>query len=127
MRRPRVLIVDDAATIRKQICLELEADFECTTAVHGKEGLATALALLPDAIVSDIEMPEMTGLEMLIALKGNPATRAIPVVMCTTVTSVNEVNACRSNGCAGYVLKPVEGTYLRAKLLHLTQMRTAGK
>ncbi len=112
----RVLVVDDTTTIRMQIRSFLEPEFECVLAAAGADGLKEAILRPPDAIIADIEMPGMTGVEFLTQLKKDPKTQAVPVIMCTTVTQVDNVNQCRALGCVGYVLKPVNGDYLRAKL-----------
>ena len=78
------------------------------------------MALAPDAVVADLEMPGVGGIELLRLLQQNARTRSIPVVIATTVTSLDRVNECRALGCAGYVLKPVQSDYLIAKLRKIT-------
>ena len=118
--RKKILIVDDALTIRTQLVGLLSADFECSTAENGEEGYQKALAISPDAVVADLEMPGVGGIELLRMLQQNSKTRSIPVVIATTVTSLDMVNECRALGCAGYVLKPVQSDYLLAKLRKIT-------
>ncbi|HZH04214.1 MAG TPA: response regulator [Myxococcaceae bacterium] len=121
--RKKVLIVDDALTVRTQLVGILSGDFDCSTAENGQEGFEKALGLGPDAMVVDLEMPEVGGVELLRLLHGNQRTRTIPVIIATTVTSLDRVNECRALGCAGYVLKPVQGDYLLAKLRKLTSVK----
>ncbi len=118
--RKKILIVDDALTIRTQLVGLLSSDFDCSTAENGEEGFQKALALTPDAVVADLEMPGVGGIELLRLLQQNARTRSIPVVIATTVTSLDRVNECRALGCAGYVLKPVQSDYLIAKLRKIT-------
>lgn len=120
----KVLIVDDAATIRSQLTSVLTRDFECITAANGHEGLSLALSHKPDAIVLDLEMPQLDGVGFLRTLRSDQRTASIPVVIVTTVTDVERVNECRILGCAGFVLKPVTGDYLLAKLRQLIRVHT---
>ncbi|MBS1148577.1 MAG: chemotaxis protein CheY [Myxococcaceae bacterium] len=117
--RPKVLVVDDSAAVRAEVLGWLRADYDCLEATNGAEGFRCALEQAPDAIVTDLEMPVLDGVGLLRMLHANPASRAIPVVVITTVTEVEQVNLCRSLGCAAFVLKPVEGAYLLAKLRQL--------
>lgn len=124
--RKCVLIVDDAPTIQAQIRGGLEREFDCLVASNGQAALQLATERTPDVIVSDVEMPGMSGSELLRALKALDATKHIPVIMCTTTTGLAEVNACRALGCAGYVLKPVNIEYLTAKIRQLSFVPAAG-
>ena len=118
-RRKRVLIVDDSATMRMTLEKMLREDFDCTMAEDGAVGLQKALTDVPDAMVVDLEMPNVNGLELLQGLKSDARTRAVPVIIITTVMALKAVNECRALGCAGFALKPVDPSYLRAKLLRL--------
>lgn len=121
----RILIADDSATIRAQIFAALDGEYVCDFASDGAEALQKAMQLPPpDAIVLDLEMPRLDGLAVLRSLKAEPSTREIPVVVVTTVTSVEMVNSCRAQGCAGFVLKPVQPDYLRVKLRKLLSRKT---
>jgi len=82
--KARILIVDDETYIQHVVSLKLSnAGFEVITASDGEEGLATAIEQRPDLIITDYQMPFLTGLEMCQRLKQNPATASIPVIMLT--------------------------------------------
>lgn len=117
--KARILVVDDSPTVRTYIVSGLKDEYECLIAVDGESGLAAARAERPAAIIADIEMPGMDGLDLLEALKADPKTKSIPVVIVTTITAVERMNECRAAGCAGFVLKPVEIGYLKAKIRSL--------
>ena len=79
---PAVLVVDDSMLIRHIVCRFLEArGFAVESATNGAEALEKAAASLPAVIITDLEMPKMTGLELISALKARPETAAIPVVL----------------------------------------------
>jgi two-component system chemotaxis response regulator CheY len=117
--RRKVLVIDDSAPIRAEVLAWLAPVYDCIEASNGAEGLSKALNEAPDAIVTDLEMPVMDGVALLRMLHATPACQAIPVLVITTVTDVAQVNLCRSLGCSGFVLKPVECEYLLAKLRQL--------
>jgi len=80
----RILIVDDETHILQVLSLKLRnAGYEVLSAGDGEEGLELALEELPDLIITDFQMPFMTGLEMCQALATNKETEEIPVIMLT--------------------------------------------
>jgi DNA-binding response OmpR family regulator len=81
----RVLIVDDSETIVTFLRMILESEnYEVDTAADGAEGLAKAHRSLPDLIITDSIMPGMDGFALLHALRADPATEAVPVIMLTS-------------------------------------------
>ncbi|HEU5057064.1 MAG TPA: response regulator [Kofleriaceae bacterium] len=105
--RESVLVVDDSPALRHYVadCLARQG-FEVSTAENGRVGLEKALALRPALIVSDYEMPEMTGFELVHALKRNPDTRNIPVIMLTARESRRDMAQMRAAGASAYLVKP---------------------
>ncbi len=80
----RILVVDDEAHILQVLSLKLRnAGYEVLTAVDGEEAYECAMKQQPDLVITDFQMPYMTGLELCKALAGNPATASIPVLMLT--------------------------------------------
>ena len=81
----RVLIVDDSETVVHFLRMVLEREkYEVDTAFDGTDGLAKAHQSLPDLIVTDSIMPGMDGFAFLHALRADPATEAVPVIMLTS-------------------------------------------
>lgn len=82
--KPLILVVDDEAHIRHVVSLKLNnAGYEVITAEDGEEGLDLAVKHQPDLVITDYQMPYMTGLELCIQMKQQDATRATPAVMLT--------------------------------------------
>jgi two-component system alkaline phosphatase synthesis response regulator PhoP len=80
----RILVVDDEAHILQVLSLKLRnAGYEVMTAVDGEEGFELATKHVPDLIITDFQMPYMTGLELCRELASNKSTSAIPVLMLT--------------------------------------------
>jgi CheY-like chemotaxis protein len=82
--KPLILCVDDESHILHVVSLKLRnAGFEVVTADDGEEGLAAAFDRVPDVVITDFQMPFLTGLELSMELKKNPDTSHIPVLMLT--------------------------------------------
>ncbi len=84
MSDKKALIVDDEFHIVQVVSIKLKNNgFDVVTADNGSSAYEMACAELPDVIVTDFQMPVMTGLELLEKLRGNPTTERIPAIMLT--------------------------------------------
>jgi two-component system, chemotaxis family, chemotaxis protein CheY len=115
-----VLIVDDSAAIRKILQRVLrQTEMPIRNVLEAGDG-AQALQLLRDQsvglILSDINMPNMDGLELLGQLKSNPQWKDIPVIMITTEGGQAKVMEAVQLGAAGYVRKPFTADQIKDKL-----------
>jgi CheY-like chemotaxis protein len=101
-----VLVVEDSDTqaLRLQAFLE-KAGYQVFRAENGRQGLEMARALLPDVVVLDLEMPEMTGMEVCAALQAAPDTVAIPVVMLTAHDESETVLSGLALGAVDFIPK----------------------
>ncbi len=106
----RLLIVDDSSTMRKIIMRGIrQSGFkvdEFLEAGNGKEALQVLSSNEVDMILTDINMPEMNGLEFLEALRSEEKTKDVPVVMITTEGAENVVKKAQELGVNGFVRKP---------------------
>ena len=117
----RILIVDDSETIRSQISEALEdAGFEVIQAKDGLEGLARAQATDLAMIVLDVNMPGLSGLEVLERLSANGTTEKTPVLMLTTEAHETTVSRAKNAGAKGWVIKPVRMEMLVSAVRRLT-------
>jgi DNA-binding response OmpR family regulator len=105
--RERVLIVDDSAAIRHMVadCLRRQG-FVIETAVDGADGLERAAARLPDLVLTDYDMPRMTGFELVHALRRDLRTRDVPIVMLTARDTKRDQAQMRAAGLTSYLVKP---------------------
>jgi adenylate cyclase len=111
---PLILVIDDDDSVRKVTTRFLTREgFSVTTASGGREGLQLARELQPAAITLDVLMPDLDGWTVLAAIKGDPATAGIPVVL---MTIVDEKNRGYSLGAADYMVKPVDWSGLAGVL-----------
>jgi CheY-like chemotaxis protein/class 3 adenylate cyclase len=105
--RERILVVDDSPAQRHYVadCLARQG-FEVVTADNGKTALERAQAVRPALVVSDYEMPVMTGFELVHALRRDPELRQIPVIMLTARDSRRDMAQMRAAGASAYLVKP---------------------
>jgi DNA-binding response OmpR family regulator len=103
----KILIVDDDRLMVKMYQGKFEDDgFDVAVAVDGQTGLDKALGFKPDLILLDVLMPNVNGLEMLKKLKGNAATKKIPVILLTNVGGSDEdIERGLSLGAVAYMVK----------------------
>ena len=113
----RILIVEDNATNRRLAVLILEtAGYTVLSAADAEAGLTVAREERPDLILMDIQLPGMDGLEATALLKGDDATRAIPVIALTALAMIGDEERIRAAGCDGYVAKPMRYQELLATI-----------
>jgi CheY-like chemotaxis protein/class 3 adenylate cyclase len=105
--RERILVVDDSPAQRHYVadCLARQG-FEVVTADNGKIALERAQAVRPALVVSDYEMPVMTGFELVHALRRDPELRQIPVIMLTARDGKRDMAQMRAAGASAYLVKP---------------------
>jgi len=117
----KILIVDDSATMRKIIMRVLrQADFQSETIVEASNGVEGLQRLVSDPdiqlILSDINMPEMNGIDFVKAVRTKHDKDALPVVMITTEGGEAMVSTAMSCGANGYVTKPFTPDSIREAL-----------
>jgi DNA-binding response OmpR family regulator len=106
---PTVLVVDDDPVILKLLEVNFEMEgFTVITAKDGQEGIDTARSERPDVVISDIMMPRKSGLELVEELKGDAATKAIPIVLLSAKAQATDERAGLDAGADDYVTKPFE-------------------
>jgi len=105
--RDRILVVEDEKDVRDMIRIHLKAaGFDVLEAHNGAEGLAIAKQDLPTVIILDLMMPEMSGVEVCRALRRNPTTSRIPILMLTAKSTEDDKVVGFECGADDYVTKP---------------------
>ncbi len=112
----RVLIVDDNTDNLTVLSEMLKGHFETLTASSGREAIQSAVNSQPDAVVLDVNMPEMDGFEVCLRLHEQPSTRQIPIVMLTSLTGVDNRVKGLELGADDYILKPFHAQELIARI-----------
>lgn len=117
--RPHVLIVDDEAGVRESLRLILEDSFTLSLAETGEEALAAAERDRPDAVLLDVVLPGIDGLETLERLRARYPE--VPVIMVTATRTVKTAVTAIKLGAYDYVQKPFEIEELRILLVNATR------
>ena len=104
-----VLIVDDSASMRQLVSFSLkDAGFDVIAAVDGKDALGKINGSHIDMVVTDLNMPNMDGIELIRQLRGNPSFKFTPIVMLTTESQDAKKQEGKAAGASGWILKPFQ-------------------
>jgi two-component system chemotaxis response regulator CheY len=124
----KFLVVDDFSTMRR-IVRGLLKEMGMSHADEAEDG-AIALHMLKnnkyDFVVSDINMPNMNGFELLKAIKADPDLKSLPVLMVTAEARKEDIVLAVQSGAAGYIVKPFTKATLEDKVIKIMQKRAAG-
>ncbi len=122
-KKEEVLIVEDNYELRTFLVKELSNSYSIIYTENGKTGIELALEKIPDLIISDILMPQCTGIELCNVLKADIRTSHIPIILLTAKTTVNDQIEGVEIGADAYITKPFNMQFLRAKINQLIQSR----
>ena len=102
-----ILIVEDEEDHLEIVKLILEQhNYNLISARDGKEGVDSTLKFLPDLLILDVMLPEMNGYEVCKAIRNNPKTKAIPVIMLSIRSNPEDIEAAYKVGANKYMTKP---------------------
>jgi PleD family two-component response regulator len=119
----RVLIVDDDRRNRELLEVMLAPEgFRFLMAASGEEALEIVHAESPDLILLDVMMPGMTGYQLASAIKANPVTCSIPVIMITALNDRNSMMFGLNVGAEDFLTKPVDRADLRLRVRNLLRL-----
>src|SRR5512138_643967 len=115
-----VLTVDDSPSMRDMVRIALTgAGFDVRQATDGEEALALARTRSVDLILSDVNMPNMDGIELIRALRAEDAYRHTPILMLTTDGAPERKRAGKEAGATGWIVKPFDPAQLIATMLRV--------
>ena len=102
-----ILAVDDSSSIREVVMLTLKmAGYEATQAKDGVEALAMAQVKQYDLVLTDVNMPNMDGIELIRELRALPGYRSTPILTLTTEKELTKRHEGRAAGATGWIVKP---------------------
>lgn len=127
----RVLVVDDFSTMRRIVRnLLVELGFSIALIEEAEDG-ASALAMLGntsfDLVVTDWNMPNLSGIELLHAIREEPSTRTLPVLMVTAENNREQIIAAAQAGVNGFVVKPFSAATLEDKITRIFRRLAASR
>ena len=121
---PRVLVVDDDPQVLKLLRVNFELEgYDVMTATNGEEALDLVGRDSPDAVVCDVMMPGIDGLEVVRRLRAQPDTAGLPLVVVSAKAQRADVNAGLALGADAYVTKPFDPSELLAVVADLLAKR----
>jgi two-component system chemotaxis response regulator CheY len=119
----RFLVVDDFATMRR-IVRGLLKDMGCNRVEEAEDG-AAALQMLRsqpfDFVVSDVNMPNMNGFELLKSIRADAALKHLPVLMVTAEARKEDILLAAQSGASSYIVKPFTKATLEEKIVKIVQ------
>jgi len=126
LNKKKVLLVDDSNTVLMMEKMILaKGPFEIVLARDGVEAVARAKSDQPDVILLDVMMPRLDGLSACLAIRSEPSTSHIPIIMVTTRGEEQSIETAFRNGCTDYVTKPINGLELMTKLQNVLSAEVA--
>lgn len=103
----RILVVDDSTAVRQSVCYVLDqAGYEVVQAVDGTDALTKLDGSPFDLIVTDVNMPNMDGIELTGKVRGLEKYKFTPVVVLTTESQQSKMSAGKEAGATGWIVKP---------------------
>lgn len=109
----QILTVDDSASIRQMVNFTLtKAGYAVAEAVDGKDGLGKIAAGKFDLIITDLNMPNMDGIQMIAAVRKLPNYSFVPILMLSTESQAEKKDAGRKAGATGWIVKPFNAEQL---------------
>jgi two-component system, chemotaxis family, chemotaxis protein CheY len=116
----KILSVDDSASIRQLVAFTLEKEgYEVVSAVDGQDALDKVKAATVDMVITDLNMPNVDGIQLIQALRSEPAFKFTPIVMLTTESAMNKKDAGKQAGATGWIVKPFKPEQLIAVVKRL--------
>lgn len=116
MNRAKVLIIDDESEVREMLAEVISERYQAILARDGEEGLSLAKQKAPQAIILDLMMPKINGIEVCQILRSSPETKNIRVIMLTALNDAEQRIKAFNAGADDFVAKPVHPDELLARL-----------
>lgn len=110
-----IMTVDDSTSVRQMVTFTLKsAGYGVIEAKDGMDALAKANGAGVNMVITDLNMPNMDGIELIRNLRGDPAYRFVPIIMLTTESQDSKKQEGRQAGATGWIVKPFRPEQLLA-------------
>jgi two-component system chemotaxis response regulator CheY len=118
----QILTVDDSSSVRQMVSFTLRsAGYDVTEAVDGKDGLAKISSGKFDLIITDLNMPNIDGIQLITAARKLPGYSFVPILMLSTESQAEKKDAGRKAGATGWIVKPFNADQLVAVVQKLVK------
>jgi len=102
-----ILVADDSASMRAMLSFTLKnAGYDVTVAVDGSEAIQLAPRCRPALMITDLNMPQVDGIQLIRSMRANPDFCHIPILMLTTESQENRKREGKDAGATGWLVKP---------------------
>jgi len=110
-----ILTVDDSASVRQMVRFTLEeAGYGVIEAVDGKDAMVKLTGSSVNLVITDLNMPNMDGIELIKGVRQNSAHRFVPIIMLTTESQATKKQEGKQAGATGWIVKPFKPDQLKA-------------
>lgn len=104
-----IMTADDSTSMRQMICFTLkQAGYDIVEACDGKEALSKIDSSSVDMLITDLNMPNVDGIELIRQVRAKPQCKFIPIIMLTTESAGDKKVAGKSAGATGWIVKPFQ-------------------
>lgn len=122
MAMKRILTVDDSSSVRQMVNFTLQkAGYNVSEAVDGKDGLDKITREKFDLIITDLNMPNVDGIQLIASVRKLPGYAFVPILMLSTESQAEKKDAGRKAGATGWIVKPFNADQLVAVVQKLVK------
>ncbi|MCW5719870.1 MAG: response regulator [Devosia sp.] len=116
-----ILTIDDSASIRQMVAMTLTgAGLDVIEAVNGQDGYDKATTNTVHAVITDLNMPVLNGIEFIRKYRQHPASKGIPIILLTTESDEELKRQAKEAGATGWIVKPFKQDQLLAVIKKVT-------
>jgi two-component system chemotaxis response regulator CheY len=116
-----ILTIDDSASIRQMVAMTLTAaGHQVLEAINGADGYTKATSNTVHAVVTDLNMPVMNGIEFIRKYRQHPASKGVPIILLTTESDEELKRQAKEAGATGWIVKPFKQDQLIAVIKKVT-------
>lgn len=116
-----ILTIDDSASIRQMVSMTLSsAGHTVVEAINGQDGYDKAIAQQIDAVITDLNMPVLNGIEFVRKYRQHPSSKGVPIILLTTESDDELKRQAKEAGATGWIVKPFKQDQLLAIIKKVT-------
>jgi two-component system chemotaxis response regulator CheY len=116
-----ILTIDDSASIRQMVMMTLSgAGHDVIEAVNGADGYDKAIANTVHAVITDLNMPVMNGIEFVRKYRQHPSSKGVPIILLTTESDDDLKRQAKEAGATGWIVKPFQQEQLLSVIKKVT-------
>ncbi len=116
-----ILTIDDSASIRQMVVMTLSAaGLDVVEAINGADGYTKATSQTVHAVITDLNMPVMNGIEFIRKYRQHPASKGVPIILLTTESDEELKRQAKEAGATGWIVKPFKQEQLLAVIKKVT-------